>query len=212
MPEHDPFVITISRQLGSGGAQIGRTVAAELGIKYADRDILEHAAKVLHAPAEELEAREEYAPTFLEKILETYSFGGPESMCTPVLDVPSYAEMRVAESNVIREIATFHSAVIVGRAGYHLLRSHRRHLSVFVHADLGFRVQRVREVCGFSGEQALRHIEATDSARARYLLELTGQPWTDALQYDVTLCTSAVGLALAGQTICQLGRARFGPA
>ena len=62
------YVITISRQLGSGGAYVGRKIATELGISYVDRDILERAAESLQVRAEEVEARDECAPTFMETV------------------------------------------------------------------------------------------------------------------------------------------------
>lgn len=206
---HVPYVITISRQLGSGGAFIGRKLASELGISYADRDILERAAAILKVRTEELEARDESAPTFFETALEVFSFGVPDANYVPMLQVPSYAQLRDAESQVIYEIASKHSAVIVGRGGFHLLASHPRHFSVFLYADVEFRASRVQELYGFSREHALHAIEESDRCRARCLRELTGRSWTDALQYDLVIGTSALGLMLAGKVLCEAARAHF---
>ncbi len=205
-----PFVITISRQLGSGGACIGRKVATELGVHYADRDILERAARSLDVSEAHVEACEETAPSFFQSALSAYSLGGPDWVCIAPLDVPSYVEVREAESRAVLELAAVRSAVIVGRAGFHLLRSHPRHLSVFLHADLAFRVQRIQEICELSPQRALARIEETERARGRYLEQLTGRPWTDAVQYDLSICTSSIGLDRAASLICALARDRFG--
>ncbi len=209
MNQQLPYVISITRQLGSGGAHLGRKLAAELGISYADRDILERAAESLHVRTEEIEACDECAPSFMQSVLEALSFGVPDVNYVPAFQVPSYAQLRGAESEVIRGIATQRSAVIVGHAGFHLLASHPRHLSVFLHAELEFRAHRVQELYGFSREQALRALEESDRARGRYLRELTGIPWTDSLQYDISLSTSKLGLMLAARVLCEAARARF---
>ena len=132
MPERLCYAITISRQLGSGGAFIGKQLATELGIKYADRDILERAAESLQTKADEIEARDEYAPSFLDSALEALSWGTPDVNCVVATPLPSYVALRDAEAAVIRELAARHSAVIVGRGGHHLLASHPRHLSIFL--------------------------------------------------------------------------------
>lgn len=210
MQQQVPYVITISRQLGSAGACIGKKVAAALHIHYADRDILERAARALNAAVVDLEPREETSPSFLQAALEAYSFGGPDAVCVPALELPSYTEVRETQAQIIRETAAAHSAVIVGRAGFHVLRAHPRHLSVFLHADLAFRVRRTQEQFGLSSERALKVIEETESARDRYLEQLTGRPRTDALQYDLSLCTSSIGIDTAVTLVCELAAARFG--
>ena len=206
MNEHVPYVVTISRQLGSGGALLGRRLAKELGILYADRDILEQAAKLLDVNVRAAESRDESAPSFLKKVFESFAYGGPEVYCAPSLQVPSYEELRDAEIDVIREIAAQRSAVIVGRAGFHLLALHPRRFSIFLYADLHFRAQRVQELYGLSRERALHVIDESDRVRERSVHELTGRPWTDTLQYDVSLCTSSLGLELAGRVILELVR------
>ena len=212
MTNQVPFVITISRQLGSGGAYLGRKLATELGIFYADRDILEQAAESLQVRTEDLEALDESVPSFLETVLESYSLGVPEVSCIPALEVPRHGELREAEAVVIRELATRQSAVIVGRAGFHLLAHHPRHLSILLHAKLEFRAHRVEEIYGVPRERALRVIEETDRARRRYVQEVTGRPWTDILlQFDVSLCTSTLGLMLAERVLCETVRSHFRP-
>lgn len=204
-----PFVITISRQLGSGGAFLGRMLATELGIAYADREILERAAEALEVRADTLEPRDECSPSFIDSVLQAFSFGVPEVNYAPPLEVPSYDELREAEANVIREITARKSAVIVGRGGFHWLTGHPRHLSIFLYAETRFRIRRVQEIYSLSPEQALQAIEESDQARSRYLRKLTGRNWTDAVQYDVSLHTSSLGLMLAGRILVELARLRF---
>ena len=201
------FAVTISRQVGSGGASVGRKVASELGIAYADRSILERATIVLDACAEDVEAAEEKAPSFLRRLLESYAIvPDPGHYLRP----PNYADVRDTEASVIREIAGQVSSVIVGRAGFHVLAAHTRHMSVFIHADVPYRVKRVAERSKISEAQAIHLVQESDKARGRFLEEITGRPWTDALQYAVSVCTSVLGEDLAVQAICDLVKARFG--
>jgi cytidylate kinase len=204
-----PYVITISRQLGSGGAFLGRKLATELDIAYADREILERAAEVLEVRAEEIEQREERVPSLMESVFQSFTFGAPEINHIPPLRVPSYEELREAETTVITEIASVRSAVIVGRGGFHFLKGYARHLSVFLHADTEFRLRRVQELYSLTAQDGLRAIHESDVARSRYLRDLTGRTWTDAAQYDICLCTSSLGLMLAERTLLELARTRF---
>ena len=204
-----PYAITISRQLGSGGAYLGRKLATGLRVSYADREILERAADSLRTKASDIESREEAVPSFLDTVLEALVLGVPEVNYASALEMPSYSELQLAEANVIREIAARRSAVIVGRAGCFLLSQHPRHLSVFVHAELGFRLERIESLFGVSREKAMQLIENSDNARGRYLQELTGRTWTDAEQYHVSLCTSSVGLESASELLLALVRRAF---
>lgn len=209
MKDQAPYVITISRQLGSGGAFLGRRLAHELGIFYADRDILTRAAQLLEVEVQDVESRDESAPSFLQRALESYAFGGPEVSCAPALQVPSYEQLRDAEIEVIREIGAQRSAVIVGRAGFHVLAQHPRRFSIFLHADLEFRAERVQEIYGLSPERALHVIESSDRVRARSVLDLTGRRWTDTLQYDASLRTSTLGLELTSRVLLELVQSRL---
>jgi len=204
-----PYVITISRQLGSGGAFLGRQLASQLGIVYADREILERAAEVLQVQADEIEPQDERAPSLMESMLQSFTFAVPEANYAPPLRVPSYEELKQAETAVIAEIASVHNAVIVGRGGFYLLKGHPRHLSVFLHAATEFRQRRVQEVYSLPPQQALHTIHESDYARSRYLRDLTGRSWTDTTQYDISLCTSSLGLMLAERILFELVKTRF---
>jgi CMP/dCMP kinase len=204
-----PYVITISRQLGSGGAFLGRQLASQLGIAYADREILERAAEVLEVQADDIEPRDECPPSLIESMLQSFTFAVPEANYAPPLRVPGYEELRQAETGVIVEIASVRDAVIVGRGGFHLLKGHPLHISVFLHATTEFRQRRVQEIYSLSPQQALHTIQESDHARSRYLRDLTGRSWTDTTQYDISLCTSSLGLMLAERVLFELVRTRF---
>lgn len=210
MKEASPFVITISRQIGSGGAYLGKRLAARLNVLYLDREILSQTAKELKMPVESLEPRDEKVTPLWQSLLESYVYASQAPYVPPPLNMPSDRELYSTESKIITRIAQQHSAVIVGRGGYYVLRRHARHLSVLLHADINFRQRRVQELYHVSAEEALKLIESNDRERPHYLRVLSGQNCMDARQYHLSIDTSVVGLEEAEEIILAALHARFG--
>jgi cytidylate kinase len=210
MKEPLPFVITISRQMGSGGAYLGKRLASRLNVLYLDREIVSQAAKQLKTPIEPLEARDEKLTPFWRSLLESYAYITPTSYVPPPLNMPTDRELYSTESNIITRIAQQRSAVIVGRGGYYVLRQHPRCLNVLLHADITFRQKRVQELYHVSAEEALKLIASIDKEREHYLRALTGQNCMDARHYHLSLNTSLVGLEAAEEIILATLHARFG--
>jgi cytidylate kinase len=210
MKETSPFVITISRQKGSGGAYLGKRLAAHLNILYLDREIVSQAAKELKMPIESLESRDEKLTPFWQSLLESYAYITPTPYVPPPLHMPTDRELYSTESNIIKRIAQQRSAVIVGRGGYYVLRQHPRHLSILLHAGVTFRQRRVQELYNLSAKEALDLIASIDKEREHYLRALTGQNCMDARHYHLSLDTSLVGLEAAEEIILVAFRAGFG--
>jgi len=212
MTAYEPFVLTVSRQLGSGGAYLGQRIAVRTGAIYADREILRQAAAQLGMPENELAGRDETVTPFWQTLLQGYALGIPEMGYQPPVQLPpTDREFYRAEAETITRLAcSQRSAVIVGRGGFHVLNWHMRHLSVFLHADMEFRLQRVQELYTISAREALALIDSTDRTRARYLQTLTGQDWTDTRQYHLAIDTGMVGLSTAEEIVMTALRLRFG--
>ena len=196
-----PMLITISRQLGSGGSFIGRQLAEQLGIFYIDRQIVIGAAKKLHVLEEEVEVRDEKKTSFWESLFASFaSFPSSVAYALPE-SIPSDQDIYDTESEVIEEIAKEHSAVIIGRGGSYLLRDYPQHLSIFLHARPSFRQQRIEKLYNLSAEDAKRRIEQSDRERSDYHTALTGQDWLDARHYHLSIDTEVVGLEQAKELI-----------
>ena len=189
-----PFIITISRQLGSGGAYIGQQLASRLNILYADREIISEAAKKLSAVEETLARREEKLSSFWKSLLRSYSFGSPDVYIPPKVNVPTSRELFDAETDAILRIAKECSAVIIGRSGSYVLREHPNHVGIFLHADRAFRIRRVREKFNVTEEAAIKMIEQSDKERALYHRTFTGREWADARRYHLAIDTGKPGL------------------
>lgn len=200
--EQQPFIITISRQLGAGGSFLGQQVSASLGFPYADREIVNLAAQTFHVSEELGESMDEKMTPLWQSLLQVFECGSPVSTyCPPPIPSPSDSAFHEAESEVIRSIARNGSAVIVGRGGFYVLRDYPLHLRVFLHADMHFRLRRVCEVYGMPARTAEEVIKRNDREREHYIRHLTGADWTDATQYDLCLDTSTMELQWCEQII-----------
>lgn len=205
-----PLVITISRQLGSGGAFIGQQLAESLGILYLDRQIVIKAAEKLHVLETDLEQRDEKKASIWELILQSFAYH-PSGVyyVPPEIAIPNDLQLYKVESEIIQEISKEHSAVIIGRGGSYLLRDHPRHLSVFLHADPVFRQHRIEELYKLPAVKAKKLIEKSDQERGIYLKTLTGENWLEANKYHLAIDTGVIGFDKAKEIIIACVQSRF---
>jgi len=191
MEDSSTFVITIRRQLGSGGAVIGQKLADKLGIFYADSIIITEAAQKLRISESELKSREEKA-LFWRRLIESYKAKTDNYLPTEI--APIDRQIFEAQTEIIERIAKERSAVIIGRCSNYILREHPNHVSVFLHADIDFRIERIQKLFNISEDSALKMINQSDKERASYTNKYISKDWTDLRQYDLSINTSKLGL------------------
>ena len=189
-----PFVITISRQLGSGGAYIGQRLAENLNIFYADREIICQAAKQLSVLEEDLESRDEKVLSFWRSFLRSYAYSALEVYMPPQIIAPTDREVFNVQREIIERIAKERSAVIIGRCGSYILREHPNHVSIFLHAGMTFRKRRIQNLYDVAEDIAEGMISQSDKERALYYHAFTGEEWADARHYDISIDTSKTDL------------------
>jgi cytidylate kinase len=194
MKKTSPFVITISRQLGSGGAYVGQQLANNLNIFYADREIISQAAKQLSVLEEALESRNGKIISFWQSFLHLCTFIADPYTPPQIIIAPTDRELFKVETEIIERIAKERSAVIIGRCGSHILCEHPNHVSIFLHGDITFRKGRIQKLYNVSEEVAGKMIVQNDKERAYYNHTFTGKEWTDARQYDLSIDTSKIGI------------------
>jgi len=198
------FTITISRQLGAGGSFVGQQLASRLNIFFADRDIVRYAANRLSTFEENLESREERLLSFWHSLLKTL----PQK---DVLTVPAVAsaleytdqELFDTEAEIIKKIAHEHSAVILGRCGHYILRDEPKHISIFLHADQEFRINRIQKLYNLQHDEATIMVEKSDKERAAYCKTFTHKEWMNATNYDLSIDTSKFSLEQTVELILQ---------
>ena len=210
MTKTSPCVITISRQLGSGGAYLGQRLAQSLKFLYLDHEIVHQAAEELKIPVEHLAVRDEKVTSNWQSVLQSFAYSTSWTYAPPSLNILNDTDFYNVESDIITKIAKQCSAVIVGRGGHYVLREHPGCLNIFLHADVKFRQHRVEEVYHVSQEQSLKLMNSVDRERALYLKMLTGQDWLDARQYHLSLDTGLLGMEKSEAIILETFRARFG--
>ena len=202
------IVITINRQLGSGGKYLGSKLAEKLSFLYLDKEIVKEVAKDLDTYVENLESSDEKQGSIWNSALLLSAFGSFDYI--PPVEIISDSEAHKAESNFIAKVASEKSAVIIGRGGSYILRNHPRHVSIFLHADLEFRKKQTQELNGISEKEALHLIEKTDKERLKYYKVLTGQDMYNTCGYDLTIDTGKLGLEKSETLIMEYLKKRFG--
>lgn len=195
MTPEKPNIITITRQLGSGGAYLGQRVARRLGYAYADRQILKLAAEKLAVDPEDLTDRDEQVQSYWARLFQSFSMGTPECPYTPPpLMAISDEQLLDAEQRIIQDLANRGGCVIVGHGASHLLKGQAGVLNVFVHAALDFRVARVMKLYRIaSPDEARQIIVRADRERANYIRSISGNDWLDARNYHLSIDPERIG-------------------
>ena len=186
-------IITIGREYGSAGRQIGYKVAEDLGIKLYDREMLERAAKESGICEELFETHDE-KPTnsFLYSlVMDSYSFGYPSSSYT---DMPINHKIFLAQFDTIRKIASEGPCILVGRCADYALEEFDNVLSVFIHADMDARVRRIARIYDLTDAKAKDRIIKTDKKRSSYYNYYTSKRWGEVDSYDLCLNSSVFGI------------------
>lgn len=210
--EAQPIVVTLSRQLGSGGGLIGERLATRLKAIYLDREIIRRAAEELKVSEEDLESLDEKSTPLWQSILLSSNYASPIMFATPPTTIlPSDKDLFKVETKIITHIAEKNSAVIVGRCGWLIMRNHPRHVSVYLYANTATRSQRLQAKFNMTAEKALKTIEDTDKSRSHYVHSVTGADWNDARQYHLCIDTGALDLTKVDNIIIDYLQSRFGP-
>lgn len=189
----DNFVITIGRQFGSGGRQIGMLLAERLGIGFYDKKLLCEAAKQAGISQDIIERSDERFPSFLGGIFP-FSHGSYNHLaCYQGSTAISADSIYKAQSDAIRAIAENQSCIIVGRSADYILREHPRCLNIFIHASIEACINRImaRGECKTT-EEARNLALKTNKLRAHYYNFYTDKTWGDAASYHLSIDSSAM--------------------
>ncbi|MBQ6569086.1 MAG: cytidylate kinase-like family protein [Clostridia bacterium] len=169
------IIVTIGRQYGSGGKEIGEKLAKKLDIPFYDNRLTETSAQDNQKPVNSL-------------LYMLYTGEGTSET------MPYNHTLFLDQYNEIKRIAQKGSCVFVGRCADYALRDEEKILNVFIHADIDSRIERVVRLYGFSQKHAKDYILKMDKQRANYYNSHTGRKWGSADNYDLVLCSSKLGI------------------
>ena len=186
-------IYTIGREFGSGGREVGEKLAAKLGIKLYDKELLQQAAKD-SGFCEEIFENHDEKPTnsFLYSLVkDTYSVSGYSA--APFLDMPLNHKVFLAQFETIKKIAEKESCVIVGRCADYALSDNPDCINIFIHADLDVRIKNVSRNLNITENKARDIINKTDKQRASYYNYYTSKKWGDSKSYNLSLDAGKLG-------------------
>lgn len=195
------IVVTIARQCGSGGREVGEILSKRLGMVYHDKSLINLAAEKSGMSPEILQNADEKAtPSFLYSIavgaigMVPFSHGMP-------YDTPINDKLFILQSDIIEEEAKKYPCVFVGRCADFILRNHPRLVRVFVYASPESRIERISKVNDVDKGEAKSLMTKIDKKRANYYNYYTSQKWGKSENYDLMIDTTKIGIEGAAKLI-----------
>lgn len=192
MNTNNKFVITINRELGSGGRTVGHKLAEKLGVEFFDKALIKALQEKYHLTVEEIERlkgrdqgwwanfkRTMTGPTNDDTFFVTKMGSEPELLETE--------EVFRAETEILKALAKDESCVIAGRSGFYIFRDHPNHLSILIQASMIHRVARVADEQNMTKEEARMTIDKVDRMRENYVNKYAKTSRYDTRNYDLVL-------------------------
>ena len=187
------FVITINRELGSGGRTVGRKLAERLGVEFYDKAVIKGLEEQYHLTVEEIERLKGQKQDWWSDI-KRIMFVSPSMHSNYYIpregdepDMLDTDQLFEAETEILKGIAEEESCVIAGRSGFHVFNKHPNHVSILIQASLPFRLERVMRKQGISEKEALKAINKVDQMRENYVKKHTGTSRYDTRNYDIVI-------------------------
>jgi cytidylate kinase-like protein len=204
-------LITISREYGAGGSELGVLLGKQLGWPVLDHELIRQLAARLSCEEGEVVAMDEHAPSFLERLAAMAVVTAPESRAhsSPWATDPDC--VAAAAREVLLEAAQTPPLVVVGHGGNCLFRGRRDVLRLRVTAPFDVRVRRVALRTGAAREQATADVRRKDTDRQQYLQRYYQSNVNDACEYDLQINTGTVSLEAAAQIVLSLLRTEPAP-
>lgn len=182
------LIVTINRELGSGGRTIGRLLAQRLGVNFYDKELVEELTKKFDLSVEELEkvkaSNFNVFNEFLQGFFDSYNVA---SRLADEVNIATTENIFRIESKFLKSLAEEGPCVIAGRSGFYVFRNHPNAVKVLIQSTMDKRVERVMQKQGLSEYEAKRTIEKVDKGRERYTREFSGTSRYDTRNYDLVL-------------------------
>ena len=186
------IVITISREYGSGGRYVGRLIADKLGIKFYDKEIITKLAEKTGLSEEYIESNEQKKET-LSNLNNGYYFGLNNS-----------DELFLKEAELIKELSSKESCVIIGRCADFTLKDRKNIIKVFIYSNIEDKIKRATKFYNLDTEKAQKEIARIDKLRANHYKYYTQKKWTNHSNYDICINTATLGVEKSADLVCDV--------
>jgi len=195
MDTSQKFVITISRELGSGGRTVGRKLAQALGVRYSDKELIHELMKRFNLTISGIEKLKGEKKTWIADFIQMVApipklsmiTGSASKFVTEFRPDVTSDDIFKAESEILQAIAAEGSCVIAGRSGFHILKDRPNKVDVFITASKQHRVERVSRKQGLTEQEAAILIDKIDRDRDNYIKRYTGASRYDLRNYHLVL-------------------------
>ena len=195
MTTQQPFIITISRELGSGGRTVGRLLAERLGVRYSDKELIKALREQFHLTTDAIEKlkgeKKDWLTSLLRKIIAMPKAENvvewDESFVKEYQPNITSDEVFEAEKQILRGIAEEGSCVIAGRSGFYVLKDFPNKIDIFITAARENRIKRVMAKQNLSEEEAEAAIDRVDQGRENYIKRYTGVSRYDIRNYNLVI-------------------------
>ena len=210
--ENPKFVIAINREFGSGGREIAYKVGELLGVNVYDKAILDTLTSKFNLTVEEMRRIKASKPIWWNDFCRFYQqFGAVgQGGYTPQEDREvTSQQIYLAEAQILRDLASQESCVIIGRSGFHVFRDHPYAMRIFFIADRKARVKRVMEKYALDEDAASMRIDKIDEARDTYTQAVAGVSRYDARNYDFVFNVTQFPTDLVAQFLADNIRKKY---
>ena len=198
------LAITIGRQYGSGGKDIGVRLGELLGFRVYDKELLFMAAQKNGINPDALRRVDEKATNSL---LYTLAIGSSLYGAHNIgVDVPINDQLFITQSEIIKNAAEEENCIFIGRCADYILRNHPNRISFFVYADKEERISRIAEECKVSRDEAAALIAKTDKRRINYYNFYTGKKWGKYDNYHFSIDSTLLGIEGTAQMIADIAK------
>lgn len=179
MKKSEKFVITINRELGSGGRTVGRLLATRLQVKYYDKALIEQLTKKFNLSAEEIEHIKGQKKSWWNEFNNYYKVLNSTVKPMEAETVITTNILFNTEKEILTTLAKEESCVVAGRSGFLVFRDHPNHLNVFIEASMEHRIERLMRKKNIMRQEAIDIINKVDKEREIFI-----QKYEDTSRYD----------------------------
>lgn len=181
------MIITIGREYGSGGHDVGQMLSEKLGIILYDKENLAENAKRLG---------------YYQEIKFFYEEKPTDSLLYAIAKREDDGKIREKPFEYIKEVTEGQSCVIIGRCANFIFRNEEEHISIFIHADIDKRIKRIARNNGIGEKEAKKLIDETDKKRAEFHNQYTSENWGDSRGYQLSVDSGMIGIERTVDLIC----------